>query len=72
MSTRANQHHGPHPNGADQKPAPYWKRAHHSWIFWVGLVLAFAAILIYVLSLDLAWRPRVRTVQPAQSGTVGK
>jgi hypothetical protein len=49
-----------------------WKRAHHSWIFWVGVVLTFAAILIYVLSFDLAWRPHLRTVQPAASGATGR
>jgi hypothetical protein len=37
---------------------PYWKRAHHDWRFWVGLVLMLAAIAIYVLSDDLALLPR--------------
>jgi len=37
---------------------PYWKRAHHDWRFWVGLVLMLAAITIYVLSDDLALLPR--------------
>jgi hypothetical protein len=34
-----------------------WRRIHHSPIFWVGVVLCLAAIAIYVLSDDLAWRP---------------
>jgi len=33
---------------------PYWKRAHKDWKFWVGVVLIFAAIAVYVLSLDLS------------------
>jgi hypothetical protein len=37
---------------------PYWRRAHHDWRFWTGLVLMLAAITIYVLSGDLALLPR--------------
>ena len=36
---------------------PYWKRAHHDWRFWLGLVLMLAAIAIYVMSDDLAFLP---------------
>ena len=36
---------------------PYWRRAHRSPIFWVGLVLMLAAISIYVLSENLAFLP---------------
>ena len=35
----------------------YWRRMHHDWRMWVGLVLMLAAITIYVLSEDLAWLP---------------
>jgi hypothetical protein len=72
MGTHGNKHHGPHHSGAEQEAAPYWKRAHHSWVFWVGVVLTFAAILIYVMSMDLAWRPRVRATQPPPSNAVGR
>jgi hypothetical protein len=41
---------------SDARPRD-WRRIHHSPIFWVGVVLCLAAILIYVLSDDLAWRP---------------
>jgi hypothetical protein len=34
-----------------------WRHIHHSPIFWIGVVLCLAAITIYVLSDDLAWRP---------------
>jgi hypothetical protein len=37
---------------------PYWKRAHRDWRFWVGMVVTFAAILIYVMSDDLLPIPR--------------
>jgi hypothetical protein len=35
-----------------------WRRIHHSPVFWIGIVLCLAAILIYVWSDDLSWRPR--------------
>ena len=36
---------------------PYWKRAHRSPLFWIGLFLMLAAITIYVLSENLAFLP---------------
>jgi hypothetical protein len=42
----------------DTLKTPYWKRAHHDWRFWVGMVVAFAAIAIYVMSDDLSLIPR--------------
>jgi hypothetical protein len=36
---------------------PHWKRAHHSWVFWIGLFLMLSAAMIYVLSDDLALLP---------------
>ena len=50
---------------------PYWKRAHTDWRFWIGVLLMLAAMIAYVLSDDLAWRPRNQT-QPPPSGQVGK
>ncbi len=38
---------------------PYWRRAHHDWRFWVGLIAMLAAITIYILSEDLAFLPHV-------------
>jgi hypothetical protein len=46
--------------GDQMKPAAPprdWRRIHHSPIFWIGVVLCLSAIMIYVLSDDLAWRP---------------
>jgi hypothetical protein len=51
------RHHG----GAEGESArPDWRRLHHSRLFWVGLFMMLLAITIYVLSDDLAWRPRLR------------
>jgi hypothetical protein len=36
-----------------------WRRIHHSPVFWIGIVLCLTAIIIYVWSDDLSWRPRV-------------
>lgn len=46
---------------------PYWKRAHHDWRFWVGLVLMFVAITIYVMSDNLALLPSAQPQQPTPS-----
>jgi len=50
---------------------PYWKRAHTDWRFWIGVLLMLAAMIVYVLSDDLAWQPSSRP-QPSPSGQVGK
>jgi hypothetical protein len=49
---------------------PNWKRAHHDWRFWAGLVLMLTAITIYVLSDDLAFVPRSHP-RRTTSGAVG-
>jgi hypothetical protein len=38
-------------------PPRDWRRIHHSPMFWIGIALCLAAIMIYVLSDDLAWWP---------------
>ena len=43
---------------------PYWKHAHHDWRLWVAVGLMLVAMLTYVMSDDLAWRPHS---QPRQS-----
>ena len=45
---------------------PYWKRAHHDWRFWVGLVLMLVAISVYFMSDDLSLIP---SSQPPPQGT---
>jgi hypothetical protein len=46
------------PRPADQRRD--WRRIHHSPLFWLGVGLCLAAIMIYVLSDDLSWRPYTR------------
>jgi len=44
------------PDGTNPHHAhiPYWKRAHTDWRFWVGVMLMFLAMIVYVTSMDLA------------------
>ena len=44
---------------------PYWKRAHRDWRMWVGVILMLAAMAIYLMTDDLAWRPRLQPLPPA-------
>jgi len=38
---------------------PYWKRAHLDWRVWVAAFFIFAAIAVYVWTVDLSMVPRV-------------
>ena len=66
-----HQHGGPDRDNVQHDHRPYWKRAHRDWRFWIALFLMFAAMIIYVMSDDLALRPRRQPPQPL-SGAVGK
>jgi len=68
MIDRKSGHHGnegPDRDSARHSHGPYWKRAHHNWRFWVGLVLMLAAITIYALSDDWALLPRGQPPRPS-------
>ena len=60
-----------HHKGTHESQRPYWKRAHRDWRVWIGVVVMLAAMLIYLTTGDLAWRPRV-PLPPPQSGAAGK
>lgn len=49
--------HGHHHGSSHGARRSYWKRAHHDWRFWVAVFFIFAAILVYVMSDDLALVP---------------
>jgi hypothetical protein len=63
--------HGSEHNRPHHQHVSYWKRAHTDWRFWVGVLLMLAAMITYVMSLDLAWRPRNQPKQPP-AAQVGK
>lgn len=49
----------PHPMGESHHShgqTPYWRRAHHDWRFWFGLIAMLVAIGIYVGTNDLSMR----------------
>jgi hypothetical protein len=55
-----NKHARQHGGAEAERVRPDWRRLHHSRLFWAGLFMMLLAITIYVLSDDLAWRPRIR------------
>jgi hypothetical protein len=59
-------------NGAEPHHShrPYWKRAHHDWRIWVGVILMLAAMFIYLATGDLRWRIQDLPQHPV-SGAVG-
>lgn len=61
-----HHHHRPASDhkGIHAGHVPYWKRAHADWRLWVGVVVMFIAMIVYVTSEDLAWRPRSQPPQP--------
>jgi hypothetical protein len=67
----SHQQGTPARNSVRHEPDPYWKRAHHDWRVWAGLLFMFAAIAIYVMSNDLSFFPRGQP-RPALSGGAGK
>ncbi|MGI4828826.1 MAG: hypothetical protein ACRYFU_11650 [Janthinobacterium lividum] len=56
------KHHYHHPQTGPHLPRahqePYWKRAHHDWRFWVAVFFIFAALAVYISSVDLSLVPR--------------
>ncbi|MGA7684317.1 MAG: hypothetical protein WCC32_00300 [Terriglobales bacterium] len=58
--TMHNTEH-PHPNGESHHShhgeIPYWRRAHHDWRFWVGLIAILVAITVYVGTNNLSMVP---------------
>ena len=59
----------PDNSGNPNHHRPYWKRAHRSVGFWIAVFLMLAAMIIYVLSEDLAVRARPEP-QPPLFGSV--
>ena len=43
-----------------------WRRIHHSWIFWVFLLLMFVSIGYYIMSVNFAFAPNKQAIQKMQ------
>ena len=66
-----SQHPHGDPNGGpiSQSSRPYWTRAHRDWRIWVGVVLMLTAMIIYLMTNDLAWGPHIQSQQPLLDAT---
>ena len=65
MSNKSSQHHAAHEDPDEPNGEPRARPIHHSWVFWVAVVLVLVAMLTYVFTMDLATRPVSRAAQPA-------
>jgi hypothetical protein len=78
MNKIKHSHHRSEGPDSDSVPhgfhRPYWKHAHHDWRLWVAVILMLVALSIYVMSDDLAWRPRSQpqSARPRSVGAVWK
>ncbi len=43
----------------EEHKQPYWKRAHLDWRVWVAAAFIFAAIAVYVWTVDLSMVPNI-------------
>jgi hypothetical protein len=59
-----------HKHGIHYAHSPYWKRAHHDWRFWIVVLLMLGAMVTYVMTEDLAWRPRLPSETPLSGGLI--
>ena len=64
-------HHEDGPgHGIHYAHSPYWKRAHYDWRFWIVILLMLAAMVTYVMTQDLALRPRLPSETPVSGGLI--
>ncbi len=59
ISERVKHEHGGPNMGSQPSQKPYWKRMHHSPFFWVAAVFILVAMLIFVFTDGLLFRPVV-------------
>ena len=76
--TESKHNHGPGGQGGSGRQAnahahadhgPYWKRAHHDWRVWAGVLLMLIAMSIYVMRNGLIGQPRIL---PPPAGNVNR
>jgi len=51
------------------KHKPYWKQVHHTWWFWIGVILIFVAITYYAVSVDFAFAPHKQSKESERTTT---
>ena len=47
----------------------HWKRIHHTWGFWIGVLLIFVATMYYVVSVDFAFAPHKQMKESERTTT---
>jgi hypothetical protein len=50
-----------------ERNIPRWKQIHHSWVFWLVLALMMFGITYYIITVNFAFAPERRMVQPASN-----
>jgi len=63
-TAHGHQHTGGRDRERGDPRSAYWRRVHHHWYFWVGMVLMLVAIVNYVMTEDLSWFPHSQPQQP--------
>lgn len=54
MDHNKHRHEGQGHATIHHERRPYWKHAHRDWRFWVAVFFVFGALIVYVMSDDLA------------------
>jgi len=67
-SSMSKHHHHPHEGHGAGEPAR--RPLHHTWFFWVAGFFILLALISFVLSGNLAWRPSA-TPPPTAASTGG-
>ncbi len=64
MNEIQRNHSSPHSDSVHHGHRPYWRGAHRDWRVWVGLFLMLTAMIIYLMTNDLAGWHGDRQRQP--------
>jgi len=72
MNELKQEHHRfKNPDTTELHPSrgPYWKRAHRDGRIWFFVILMLAAMVIYLMTGDLSWRPNGSPQPPVPAVT---
>lgn len=69
MSRHRHHRRDSHGNSTPPGHVPYWERAHSDWRFWLGIVVMFIAMIVYVMSGNLGGRSGLTPLPPTPAAT---
>ena len=55
---------------AERKNISRWRQVHHSWLFWVFLVLMLIGIVYYIRTVSFAFAPQTQVEQPSNNNVI--